>query len=133
MGTPPNVALVLWRLHTMATAREALLCAGRKAPLDLRWPTSAACPGCWRRCFRKNRFCSEPWEEQRVVFAAAAKAEAAALAEADIGANLDITSAAPAGPFADGRGGVVADALPNEDAVAAFLASRCGDWSVEAL
>jgi len=132
----PNIALVFWRLHSMATAREAQLCAGRRAPLDLRWPSSAVCPGCWRRCFRKNRFCWEPWEEQRLVFAAAAQVEAAALAEVAghdaEGDDLLDASAVAVSPYADGNGEAVPDALPNEDAVAAFLASRCGDWTLEA-
>eukprot|EP00928_Gymnodinium_smaydae_P098650 TRINITY_DN9219_c0_g1_i2.p1 TRINITY_DN9219_c0_g1~~TRINITY_DN9219_c0_g1_i2.p1 ORF type:complete len:923 (-),score=205.17 TRINITY_DN9219_c0_g1_i2:256-3024(-) len=117
-----DVSMVLWRLHAAVTALQALTCAGRGASLDLRWPSAASCPACWSRCFRQRRFCWEPWEEQRAVFAAAANAEAAALAAAAGGADAVL---GPKIAYTDGAGGTVSDALPNEEAVQKFLSLRC--------
>jgi len=96
-GTPPSgtqMALVLWRLYDIASARTALECVATAGAMpDLRWPPSSLCPGCWRKCFRKGRFCLEPWEDQRRA----------------LGAEL------PEG---------FADAQPNEDALLAFMSAR---------
>jgi len=89
-----HAALLLWRLHGVASAKSALDCQSQGGALpDLRWPPSSLCPDCWRKCFRQRRLCWEPWEDQRRK------------------ANAEL----PKG---------FVDALPNEAAVLAFLSSR---------
>lgn len=63
-----DVDLVLWRLHAATSARSAVECVsqhGHSAIPDLRWPPSSLCRTCWRRCFRRGRFCWDPWEDAR--------------------------------------------------------------------